>query len=142
VRHDLRELDPTALEAAFRAPSQGRWAIHDEGAGRGIAIDSTARQPFDHFAAPRLGALAQTEQLILAPAPRVDQSHEIPPAPLLLAKLGPSGYLLTLEAEHCQKTFEAAAVHGPDPRVQVKGHQPTLRRAMAPVVPTATVYDA
>lgn len=41
-----------------------------------------------------------------------------------------------------KKTFETAAAPGHDLRVQVKGHQPTLRRAGAPRAPSATACEA
>jgi hypothetical protein len=106
----LRELDPGALELAFRAHRQGLLATHGEGAGRCIAIDGKVlRGSFDPLADPRagqlLGALAQTEQFLLAPIPVADHANEIPAAPQLIAELGPAGCLLTLDAEHCPKNL-------------------------------------
>jgi hypothetical protein len=110
VRNVLRELDPAALEVAFRVHSQALLAAPGEGAGRCIAIDGKVlRGSFDHFADPRaaqlLEALAQTEHLILAHLPLADKSNEIPAAQQLIAQLGASGCLLTLDAEHCQKNL-------------------------------------
>jgi hypothetical protein len=56
-------------------------------------------------AAHLLGARAHAEQIILAHVPMTDTSHEIPAAQQLITELGPSGGLLTLEAEHCQKNL-------------------------------------
>jgi hypothetical protein len=79
---------PRCPEAAFRANSQALLAPTAR-CGRCIAIDSPevakgAARPLDHFADPRaaqrLGALAQTEQLILAHLPSPDHSNEIPTA--------------------------------------------------------------
>jgi hypothetical protein len=39
VRHVLHELDPAALEAAFRAHRHALLVAHGEGAGRCMAID-------------------------------------------------------------------------------------------------------
>jgi hypothetical protein len=110
VRHVLRELDPGAREAAFRAHSQGLLAAHGEGADRCIAIDGKVlRGSFDPVADPRaaplLGALAQAEHLILAQVPVADPSHDIPAAPQLIAELEAAGCLWTLEAEHGQKNL-------------------------------------
>jgi predicted transposase YbfD/YdcC len=146
VRHGRREIDPGALETAFRAHSPGLLTAHGEAPSRCIAIDGKVlRGSFDHFADPRatqlLGALAHAEQIILAHVPMADQSHEIPAAQQLIAELDPRGWLLTLAAEHCQKTFEVAAAHGHDLLVQVKANQPTLRRAVAQRAHAAPALD-
>ena len=100
VRHVLRELDAHALEAAFRAHGQALLAAHGEAAGRCIAIDGKVlRGRFDHFAdpraAPRLGALAQTEPIMVAHVPIAADSNEIPAAQPLIAELEQAGCLLT-----------------------------------------------
>jgi hypothetical protein len=108
VRNVLRELDPAALEVAFRAHSQALLPAPGSGPSRCIAIDGKVlRGSFDHFAEQKaaqiLGALAQEEQLILAHVAIDAKSNEIPAAQQLIAELGQSGCLLTLDAEHCQK---------------------------------------
>jgi hypothetical protein len=92
VRNVLRELDANALEAAFRAHSQALLAAQGEGAGRCIAFDGKVlRGSFDHFAdqraAQRLGALAQTEQIIVAHISIAEDSNEIPAVQQLIAEL-------------------------------------------------------
>jgi predicted transposase YbfD/YdcC len=147
VRNVLRELEPGALEAVFRAHSQALLAAQGEDAGRCIAIDGKVlRGSVDHFADQRaaqlLGALAQSEQLIVAHVPIAEDSNEIPAAQQLIAELEQAGCLLTLDAEHCQKKpFEAAEAHGHDLLVQVKGNQPSLRRAVAHLAQTAPALD-
>lgn len=120
VRNVLHELDPAALEAAFRAHSQGLLVRQDEAADRRIAIDGKVlRGSFDHFADQRaaqlLGALAHAEQIILAHVPVADHSNEIPAAQQLIAELQPSGCLLTLDAEHCQKNLRSGRRPRPRP---------------------------
>jgi predicted transposase YbfD/YdcC len=61
--------------------------------------------------------------------------------PPLLSEWEAAGCRLTREAEPCQKTFEAAAASGHDLRVQVKGPQPMLRRAVARLVQAAPALD-
>jgi hypothetical protein len=89
VRNILRQLDPDALEAAFRAPfdTSGQALLErcDTGAGVRIAIDGKVlRGSFDHFAdqkaAQILGALTQEEPRILAHVAIDAKSNEIPAA--------------------------------------------------------------
>lgn len=120
VRNVLHELDPAALEAAFRAHSQGLWARHNGEGGRRIALDGKVlRGSFDHFADQRaaqlLGALAHAEQIILAHVSIADKSNEIPAAQQLIAELKPAGCLLTLDAEHCQKNLRSGCRPRPRP---------------------------
>jgi hypothetical protein len=81
IRYLLHQLDPQALEAAFRAHSQALWAKAPEGGGRCIALDGkTLKGSFDHFAdqkaAQLLGALAQEPQLIMAYVSIAEKSNE------------------------------------------------------------------
>jgi hypothetical protein len=110
VRHVLRELDANALKRAFRAHRQALLAAPGEGAGRCLALDGKVlRGSFEHFADPRatqlLGALAQSEPIIVAPGPIAADSNEIAAAHQLIAELEQAGCLLTADAEHGQKNL-------------------------------------
>ncbi len=110
VRGILQRLDPAELERAFRRHAEG---LDRAGAGapsRFIAIDGkTLRQSFDAFAdrkaAHVLSAFAVDHQIILAHEVIDEKSNEIPAAQALIAALGLSGRVFTLDAMHCQKNL-------------------------------------
>ena len=77
---------------------------------RFIAIDGkTLRQSFDAFAdrkaAHVLSACAVDHQIILAHEVVDEKSNEIPAVQTLIATLGLSGRVFTLDAMHCQKNL-------------------------------------
>jgi hypothetical protein len=112
VRGILQRLDPAELERAFRRHAEG---LDRAGAGAGapsrfIAIDGkTLRQSFDAFAdrkaAHVLSAFAVDHQIILAHEVIDEKSNEIPAAQALIAALGLSRRVFTLDAMHCQKNL-------------------------------------
>ena len=92
----------------------------------------------DRAAAQVLSAFATDTALVLAHVDIAEKSNEIPAAQALLAELGISpGTLVTLDALHCQKTFEAATQAGIALIVQVKGNQPTLHQRVQEIAATA-----
>ena len=95
LRLILQGVDPTALEAAFRAHSATIKTSSPEGL-TAIAVDGkTLRGSFDAFndrkAAHMLSALRQTDQIILGHLMVDEKSNEIPAAPELIEALGLKG---------------------------------------------------
>ena len=83
---------------------------------RFIAIDGkTLRQSFDAFAdrkaAHVLSAFAVDHQIILAHEVVDEKSNEIPAVQTLIATLGLSGRVFTLDAMHCQKNLRDRPRH-------------------------------
>jgi hypothetical protein len=110
VRGILQGLDPADLEEAFRRHADGLDRIGAAGPSRFVAVDGkTLRQSFDAFAdrkaAHVLGAFAVDHRIILAHAVIDEKSNEIPAAQALIATLGLTGRVFTLDAMHCQKNF-------------------------------------
>jgi hypothetical protein len=106
VRGILQGLDPTELEQAFRRHANGLDRSCADAPSRFIAIDGkTLRQSFDAFAdrkaAHVLSAFAVDHQIILAH----EVVDEIPAVQALIATLGLSGRVFTLDAMHCQKNL-------------------------------------
>jgi len=108
IRYILKGLDANAVEAVFRrhaALLQTAQATTDHAS---IALDGkTLRGSFDNFrdraAAQVLSAFATDTALVLAHIDIADKSNEIPAAQALLAELGATPHLVTLDALHCQK---------------------------------------
>ena len=98
------------MQAAFRrhaALLQSARATSGQGS---IALDGkTLRGSFDNFhdraAAQVLSALATDTALVLAHVDIADKSNEIPAVQALLAELGLTRHLVTLDALHCQKNI-------------------------------------
>jgi predicted transposase YbfD/YdcC len=110
VRYILKGLDPADVEVVFR-----------------------------QHAAQVLSAFATDTSLVLAHVDIAEKSNEIPAAQALLAELGvPDGAIVTLDAIHCQKTFDAAQQSGIGLIVQVKSNQPTLQQNIAELSTAAT----
>jgi len=133
IRYILQGLDPKDVEDAFRRHAGQLQVARAKGPHTSIALDGkTLRGSFDQFndraAAQVLSALATDTALVLAHVDIADKSNEIPAVQTLLADLGVARHLVTLDALHCQKTFEAAADAGIGLIVQVKENQPTLHR--------------
>jgi hypothetical protein len=110
VRGILQQLDPDELEQAFRRHAECLDRSCAAGPSRFIAIDGkTLRQSFDAFAdrkaAHVLSAFAVDHQIILAHEVIDEKSNEIPAAQALIAAMGLSGRVFTLDAMHCQKNL-------------------------------------
>lgn len=120
VRFILHGLDPEEMERAFRDHAAGLAAAPAEGASAppAVAIDGkTLRGSFDAFhdrpeaageplkAAHVLSAFAADGQIILGHLAIAEKSNEIPAAQDMIASLGLTGRLFTLDAMHCQKNF-------------------------------------
>lgn len=110
VRGILQRLDPTELERAFRRHAEGLDQSCATTPSRFIAIDGkTLRQSFDAFADRKavhvLSAFAVDHQIILAHEIVDEKSNEIPAVQTMIAALGLSGRVFTLDAMHCQKNF-------------------------------------
>lgn len=114
VRGILQQLDPAALEQAFRRHAAGLDRSCGDTPSRFVAIDGkTLRQSFDQFAdrkaAHVLSAFGVDHQIILAHAVVDEKSNEIPAVQALIAEMGLSGRVFTLDAMHCQKNIRAGA---------------------------------
>ena len=110
VRWILQRLDPDELEQAFRRHAESLDGSCADAPSRFIAIDGkTLRQSFDAFAdrkaAHVLSAFAVDHQIILAHEVIDEKSNEIPAAQALIAALGLSDRVFTLDAMHCQKNL-------------------------------------
>lgn len=110
VRFILRGLDAHELERVFRAHAAdlSGMVIGDAASPACVAIDGkTLRGSFDAFndqqAAHVLSAFSTERRLILGHLAVVEKSNEIPAAQQLIASLGLTGRLFTLDAMHAQK---------------------------------------
>jgi hypothetical protein len=115
LRFILRGLDAAQLERVFRQHAAGLPAAVAEDAAAPIcvAIDGkTLRGSFDAFndrkAAHLLSAFASDGQIILGHLAISEKSNEIPAAQEMIATLGLSGRLFTLDAMHAQKNFRGS----------------------------------
>ncbi|MDG2002321.1 MAG: ISAs1 family transposase [Novosphingobium sp.] len=145
IRSILIGLAPSDVEAAFRAYAAdldgGAQKTGSQGPGRVLAIDGkTLRGSFDAFhdsaAKQVLSAFAADTMLILAHIEIDAKSNEIPAAQQLLAELDVAGRIVTLDALHAQKTFEAASAKGIHLIVQLKANQKSLCRQVRTGVAT------
>ena len=116
VRFILRGIDAEEMERAFRDHALGLADGPAEGAAipGAIAIDGkTLRGSFDAFndrkAAHVLSAFYVDGQIILGHLAIAEKSNEIPAAQEMIAALGLSGRLFTLDAMHCQKNISERA---------------------------------
>ena len=116
IRKILQGLDGAALEQAFRSHAAVLAALSacetsgDDFASRTLAIDGkTLKGSFDSFADAKaiqvLSVFATDSQLILAHLDVSEKTNEIPKAQALIAMLGLTGRVFTLEAMHCQKNI-------------------------------------
>jgi DDE_Tnp_1-associated len=119
LRFILRGLDAAQLERVFRQHAAGLpTAVADDAtAPICVAIDGkTLRGSFDAFndrkAAHLLSAFASDGQIILGHLAIAEKSNEIPAAQEMIATLGLSGRLFTLDAMHAQKNFRGSPGHG------------------------------
>lgn len=119
VRFILHGLDAEEMERVFRAHAAALAEVPLEGASApmAVAIDGkTLRGSFDAFhdrkAAHVLSAFAVDGQIILGHLAIAQKSNEIPAAQDMIATLGLTGRLFTLDAMHCQKNFRDCPQHG------------------------------
>ncbi len=122
VRFILRGLDADAMERAFRHHAAGLAELGDETrvAPLVVAIDGkTLRGSFDAFndrkAAHVLSAFAADQRIILGHLAVAEKTNEIPAAQEMIAALGLTGRLFTLDAMHCQKNFRDRTADGKPP---------------------------
>ena len=125
VRFILRGLEGAEVERVFRQHAAGLPthpaqepddAEPDEAMPACVAIDGkTLRGSFDAFndrkAAHVLSAFASDGQIILGHLAIGDKSNEIPAAQDLIATLGLTGRLFTLDAMHAQKNIRRSPGH-------------------------------
>ena len=124
VRFILHGLDAEEMERAFRDHAAGLAEVPVEGVSfpPAVAIDGkTLRGSFDAFhdrnAAHVLSAFAADGQIILGHLAIAEKSNEIPAAQDMIATLGLTGRLFTLDAMHCQKNLRDRPRNGqPSPR--------------------------
>ncbi len=111
LRFILRGLDAGQLERVFRQHAAGLHSpVANDVAAICVAIDGkTLRGSFDAFndrkAAHLLSAFARDGQIILGHLAIAEKSNEIPAAQEMIATLGLSGRLFTLDAMHAQKNL-------------------------------------
>lgn len=112
VRFILHGLDADEMERVFREHAAGLAEASVEGAAipPAVAIDGkTLRGSFDAFhdrkAAHVLSAFAADGHIILGHLAIAEKSNEIPAAQAMIAALGLTGRLFTLDAMHCQKNI-------------------------------------
>ena len=112
VRFILHGLDAGQMERVFRDHAAGlvECPAPDANIPVTVAIDGkTLRGSFDAFhdrkAAHVLSAFAADGQIILAHVAVSQKSNEIPAAQNMIATLGLTGRLFTLDAMHCQKNI-------------------------------------
>lgn len=130
VRDIIQSTSGAELEKSFREYSQE--LAKNEKKKQIISGDGKVlRGSFDHFkdqkAVQILSAFLSDSQLILAHEEIEEKTNEIPMAQKLMADLGLSEAIFTLDALHCQKkTLEIAKETNNEVIVQVKGNQKTL----------------
>jgi hypothetical protein len=119
VRFILRGLDGAELEQVFRRHAADLLAPQAGEAGPPacVAIDGkTLRGSFDAFndrkAAHVLSAFTHDGQIILGHLAIDEKSNEIPAAQEMIATLGLTGRLFTLDAMHTQKNLRPGPGHG------------------------------
>src|SRR4051812_38318185 len=105
----------------------------------------TLRHRFDTFndrkAAQVPSAFAVDTALVLAHVEIDGKSNEIPAAQKLLGELDIARHIVTLDALHCQKTFEVAAQAKAQIVVQLKDNQPTLRQKIESLCASGTPVE-
>jgi hypothetical protein len=117
VRFILRGLDGAVLESAFRRHAATLGTGDAAAKPVCVAIDGkTLRGSFDAFndrkAAHLMSAFAHDDQIILAHLAIDEKSNEIPAVQDLIATLGLSGRLFTVDAMHAQKNIRGGAGDG------------------------------
>lgn len=119
VRFILQGIDALEMERVFRQHAADLAEPEGEAgaAPLAVAIDGkTLRGSFDAFhdrkAAHVLSAFAADQRIILGHLAVAEKSNEIPAAQEMIAALGLSGRLFTLDAMHAQKNVRSGAGHG------------------------------
>jgi hypothetical protein len=122
LRFILRGLDGAELERVFRKHAAELPTATADNAAVPVcvAIDGkTLRGSFDAFndrkAAHLLSAFASDGQIILGHLAITEKSNEIPAAQEMIATLGLSGRLFTLDAMHAQKNLRSSPGHRESP---------------------------
>jgi hypothetical protein len=110
VRWILQRLNPDELEQAFPRHAESLDGSCADAPSRCIAIDGkTLWQSLDAFANRKavhvLSASAVDHRIILAHEMIDERSNEIPAAQALIAALGLSDRVFTLDTMHCQKNL-------------------------------------
>jgi hypothetical protein len=108
IRGIIQGANKEELEKAFRSYSEELHKIDDTVLSKCIAIDGkTLRGSFDNFIDKKalhiLNIFATCPCLVLANGETDEKSNEIPAVQKLLIDVGLSGYIMTLDALHCQK---------------------------------------
>ena len=118
LRFILQGLDGAELERVFRqhAVALARPTAEAGATPACVAIDGkTLRGSFDAFndrkAAQVLRAFASDSQIILGHLVIAEKSNEIPAAQDMIATLGLTGRLFTLDAMHAQKNIRGSPGH-------------------------------
>jgi hypothetical protein len=118
LRFILQGLDGAELERVFRqhAAALARSTAEGGDLPACVAIDGkTLRGSFDAFndrkAAQVLSAFASDGQIILGHLLIAEKSNEIPAAQDMIATLGLTGRLFTLDAMHAQKNIRGSPRH-------------------------------
>lgn len=122
VRFILQGLDADEMERVFRHHAAA-LAGSEDGVGtmpQAVAIDGkTLRGSFDAFndrkAAHVLSAFAADQRIILGHLAVAEKTNEIPAAQEMIAALGLTGRLFTLDAMHCQKNLRGCSEDGQSP---------------------------
>ncbi len=122
LRFILGGLDGAALERVFRTHAADLVPSVATNADALVCVATdgkTLRGSFDAFndrkAAHLLSAFAGGGQIILGQLATGEKSNEIPAAQEMIATLGLSGRLFTLDAMHAQKNLRSRTGVGPSP---------------------------
>jgi hypothetical protein len=108
IRGVLQQTDVNELEKVFRQYSKDLLEMSGKKGGKYLAIDGkTLRGSFDNFvdqkAVHLLSVFDTGVDLILGHYETDEKSNEIPAAQEFLKEIGLSGYIMTMDALHCQK---------------------------------------
>jgi hypothetical protein len=110
LRTLLHSLDTEMLEGALRRHAAGLLPPAQPGHRPTVALDGkTLKGSFDHMedrkAAQVLTAFASEAAILLAQTDIADKESEIPAVQNLIATLGLTGVVFTVDALHCQKNL-------------------------------------
>jgi hypothetical protein len=108
IRYILQGLNPSDIERVFREHAADLNSGETATSKRILALDGKAlKGSFDAFndakARQILSAFAVDTELVLAHIEIDEKSNEIPAVQKLLEDLDVAGYIVTLDAMHCQK---------------------------------------
>jgi predicted transposase YbfD/YdcC len=145
IRHIIQGVNSDAVETCFRQFSI--YLMHQSSDNRYIALDGkTLRGSFDHLndqkAIQVFSAFCSDNDIIIAHEEIAKKTNEIPTAQQLIAALGLSNYICTLDAMHCQtKTLETIVATNNQAIIQVKDNQKTLLTECRKISETVTPLD-